>query len=125
MPLHREANSGDDPVYQDTRQTMSWLILFFAGILETVWAVGLKYTHGFTKPLPTIATLIAMAASVWLLAIAMKSLPVGTAYAIWTGIGAVGAVTLGIILFNEPVTFARIGSVGLIVTGLIGLKLAT
>lgn len=111
--------------HNNERYVMSWLILFFAGLLETVWAIGLKYTHGFTVLLPTIGTLIAMAASVWLLAIAMRTLPVGTAYAIWTGIGAVGAVLLGIILFNEPVTFARLGCVGLIVSGLIGLKLVS
>jgi len=104
---------------------MNWFILFFAGILETVWATGLKYTHGFSRPLPTLGTLLAMAASVWLLAIAMKTLPMGTAYAIWTGIGAVGAVILGIVLFGEPVTFARLGCVGLIVAGLVGLKLVS
>lgn len=101
---------------------MSWLILFLAGILETVWAVGLKYTDGFSKPVPTIGVFIAMTGSVWLLSIAMRTLPVGTAYAIWTGIGAVGAVLLGIVLFHEPVTFARIGCVSLIVAGLVGLK---
>lgn len=104
---------------------MSWLILFLAGALETVWAIGLKYTDGFSKPMPTFGVLVAMAASVWLLSIAMKTLPMGTAYAMWTGIGAVGAVILGIILFNEPVTIARIGCVGLIVAGLVGLKLAS
>lgn len=102
---------------------MSWLILCIAGLFETAWAVGLKYTHGFSRPAPTVLTLAAMGVSVWLLAIAMKSLPVGTAYAVWTGIGAVGAVILGIVLFHEPVTFARLGCVALIVAGLIGLKL--
>ena len=104
---------------------MNWLILFFAGLFETAWAVGLKYTHGFTRPLPTIGTLAAMLVSVWLLSIAMRTLPVGTAYAVWTGIGAVGAVILGIVLFNEPVTLARIGCVGLIIAGLIGLKMVS
>lgn len=103
---------------------MSWLILFFAGLFETVWAVGLKYSHGFTKLWPSVGTLVAMAISFWLLSIAMKELPVGTAYAVWTGIGAVGAVILGIVLFNEPVTVARIGSVCLILAGLVGLKLS-
>ena len=101
---------------------MNWLILLFAGLFETIWAVGLKYTYGFSRPLPTIGTLAAMAASVWLLSIAMKSLPVGTAYAMWTGIGAVGAVLLGIFLFHEPVTPARLGCVELIIAGLVGLK---
>ena len=104
---------------------MSWLILFLAGLLETVWAVGLKYTHGFTKLMPTVGTLIAMGGSVWLLSIAMRTLSVGTAYAIWTGIGAVGAVLLGIILFNEPMTFARLACVGLILAGLVGLKIVS
>lgn len=104
---------------------MNWIILLLAGLFETVWAVGVKYTHGFSKPWPTVGTLVAMGISVWLLSIAMKTLPVGTAYAIWTGIGAVGAVLLGIVLFNEPVTLARLGCVALIVAGLIGLKLAS
>lgn len=104
---------------------MSWLLLFLAGLLETVWATGLKYTAGFSRPLPTVATLAAMGISVWLLAIAMKSLPMGTAYAVWTGIGAVGAVVVGIVLFNEPVSVARLGCVGLIIAGLVGLKLAS
>jgi len=104
---------------------MSWFILFFAGLLETVWATGLKYTHGFSKPLPTLGTLTAMAASVWLLSIAMKELPMGTAYAVWTGIGAVGAVILGIILFGDPVTVPRVFCVGLIVAGLVGLKMVS
>lgn len=101
---------------------MSWLILFLAGLLETVWATGLKYTHGFSRLWPSVGTLIAMILSFWLLSIAMKSLPMGTAYAVWTGIGAVGAVILGIVLFGEPMTFARMACVGLIVAGLAGLK---
>lgn len=102
---------------------MNWLILFLAGLLETVWAVGLKYTEGFSRLWPSVMTLAAMAASVWLLSVAVKSLPLGTAYAVWTGIGAVGTVLVGIALFHEPVTVSRLLSVGLIVAGIIGLKL--
>lgn len=101
---------------------MSWLILFFAGLLETAWAVGLKYTDGFSRLWPSIFTLAAMAASVWLLSIAMKTLPLGTAYAVWTGIGAVGAVAAGMVLFGDVMTLPRLASVGFIVAGLIGLK---
>ena len=104
---------------------MPWIILVLAGLFEVGWAIGLKYTDGFTRTLPTIATVAAMAISLWLLGIAMKSLPVGTAYAIWVGVGAVGTVILGIVLFNEPVNPMRLVSVGLIVAGLIGLKLAS
>lgn len=104
---------------------MSWLFLFLAGLLETVWATGLKYSEGFTRFWPSVGTLIAMILSFWLLAAAMRNLPMGTAYAVWTGIGAVGAVILGIVLFNEPVTFARIGCVSLIVAGIAGLKLVS
>ncbi|RMI00329.1 quaternary ammonium compound efflux SMR transporter SugE [Stutzerimonas nitrititolerans] len=103
---------------------MSWIILFFAGLFEIGWAVGLKYTEGFTRPLPTCLTVAAMAISVGLLGLAMKSLPLGTAYAIWTGIGAVGTVIAGIILFGESVSLFRLGSVLLICTGLVGLKLS-
>lgn len=103
---------------------MSWLILFLAGILETVWAAGLKYSEGFSRLWPSLGTLAAMGLSFWLLALAMRSLPMGTAYAVWTGIGAVGAVILGIVLFNEPVTFVRLGCLGLIVAGIAGLKFA-
>lgn len=104
---------------------MSWIILLCAGLFEIVWAIGLKYTEGFTRLWPTVGTLAAMAVSVWMLGIAMKTLPVGTAYAIWVGVGAVGTVILGVVLFDEPVNALRIGSVALIVVGLIGLKLAT
>ncbi|AFN77646.1 quaternary ammonium compound efflux SMR transporter SugE [Stutzerimonas nitrititolerans] len=103
---------------------MSWIILFFAGLFEIGWAVGLKYTEGFTRLLPTSLTVAAMAISVGLLGLAMKSLPLGTAYAIWTGIGAVGTVIAGIILFGESVSLFRLGSVLLICTGLVGLKLS-
>ncbi len=103
---------------------MSWIILFFAGLFEVGWAVGLKYTDGFTRPLPTALTVAAMAVSLGLLGLAMKELPLGTAYAIWTGVGAVGTVIAGIILFGESMALVRLVSVGLIVAGLIGLKVS-
>ena len=104
---------------------MSWIILVVAGLFEIGWAIGLKYTEGFTRPWPSVATVAAMAISVGLLGIAMKSLPVGTAYAVWVGVGAVGTVALGIVLFDEPLNPLRAASVLLIVAGLVGLKLAT
>lgn len=103
---------------------MSWIILFCAGLFEVGWAVGLKYTDGFTRPLPTALTVAAMAISLGLLGLAMKELPLGTAYAIWTGVGAVGTVIAGIILFGESMALIRLASVALIVTGLIGLKIS-
>ena len=103
---------------------MSWIILFFAGLFEVGWAVGLKYTDGFSKPLPTALTVAAMLVSLGLLGLAMKELPVGTAYAIWTGVGAVGTVIAGVILFGESMALVRLLSVALIVCGLIGLKLS-
>ena len=103
---------------------MSWIILFFAGLFEVGWAVGLKYTDGFSKPLPTALTIAAMADSLWLLGLAMKELPLGTAYAIWTGVGAVGTVIAGIILFGESMALFRLASVALIICGLIGLKIS-
>ena len=104
---------------------MAWLILVLAGLFEVGWAIGLKYTHGFSRLWPTVGTVIAMLVSLALLGIAMKSLPVGTAYAVWVGVGAVGTVILGIILFGEPANPARLISVGLIIAGIIGLKLAS
>lgn len=104
---------------------MSWLILLIAGLLEVVWAIGLKYTHGFSRLVPSLITLTAMIASVVLLSWAMKSLPVGTAYAIWTGIGAVGAAIAGMVLLGESASPARLLSLGLIIAGIIGLKLST
>jgi len=104
---------------------MSWSILFFAGLFEVGWAVGLKYTDGFSKPLPTVLTLAAMAVSLGLLGLAVKELPLGTAYAVWTGVGAVGTVIAGIILFGESMALLRLASVALIIFGLIGLKLST
>ncbi|NER60262.1 quaternary ammonium compound efflux SMR transporter SugE [Pseudomonas sp. MAFF212428] len=103
---------------------MSWIILFFAGLFEVGWAVGLKYTDGFTRPLPTVLTVAAMAVSLGLLGLAMKELPLGTAYAIWTGVGAVGTVIAGIILFGESMALMRLGSVALIIIGLVGLKVS-
>ena len=102
---------------------MPWLVLFVAGLCEVGWAVGLKYTEGFTRLWPTLGVAASLAASMALLAWAVKSLPLGTAYAVWTGIGAVGAVTLGIVLFKEPVTAPRLVCLGLIVAGILGLRL--
>jgi quaternary ammonium compound-resistance protein SugE len=103
---------------------MSWIILFLAGLFEVGWAIGLKYTDGFTRPLPTLLTACTMLVSLGLLGLAMKELPLGTAYAIWTGVGAVGTVIAGIILFGESMALLRLVSVALIVCGLIGLKLS-
>jgi quaternary ammonium compound-resistance protein SugE len=104
---------------------MDWIILFIAGLFETAWAIGLKYTDGFTRLWPSVGTLVAMIISVVLLGYAMKSLPVGTAYAVWTGIGAVGTVILGIVLFSEPVNVGRVLSISLIIAGIIGLKVVS
>ena len=101
---------------------MAWVVLFVAGICEIGWAVGLKYTDGFTRLWPTVFTGVSLVVSMALLGIAVKSLPLGTAYAVWTGIGAVGTVILGIVLFKEPATVARLVCVGLIVSGILGLK---
>lgn len=104
---------------------MPWFLLFVAGLLEVGWAIGLKYTEGFTRVVPSVLTLAAMAGSVFLLGIAMKSLPVGTSYAVWVGVGAVGTAILGMVLFNEPASTGRVLSLGLIVAGIVGLRLAT
>jgi len=104
---------------------MNWLILVLAGLFEIGWAIGLKYTDGFTRPWPTLGTVAAMAVSLALLGIAMKSLPVGTAYAVWVGVGAVGTAILGIVLLGEPANAGRLLSLSLIVAGIVGLKLAT
>ena len=104
---------------------MDWLILTIAGLLEVVWAVGLKYSEGFTRFWPSVGTIIAMVLSVVLLSLAMRSLPMGTAYAVWVGIGAVGTVIMGIFLFNEPTSAMRLISVAMIIIGIVGLKLAT
>lgn len=104
---------------------MNWLILFLAGLFEVGFAVGIKYTEGFTRPGPTIATVASMALSIALLAYAVRGLPLGTAYAIWVGIGAVGTVALGIILFGEPANAGRLASIGLVLAGIVGIKLTT
>ena len=104
---------------------MAWFLLLVAGLMEVGWAIGLKYTDGFTRFWPSAFTLAAMVASVVLLGIAMKTLPVGTSYAVWVGIGAVGTALLGIVLFHEPATAGRLASLALILAGIIGLKLAT
>lgn len=104
---------------------MAWVLLFIAGLFEIGWAIGLKYTDGFSRLWPSIGTVVSMIVSVALLSLAMRSLPVGTAYAVWTGIGAVGTVLLGIVLFGESVTAVRLGCVALIVAGIGGLKLTS
>ncbi|MGB3445545.1 MAG: quaternary ammonium compound efflux SMR transporter SugE [Xanthobacteraceae bacterium] len=104
---------------------MAWFMLFVAGLMEIGWAIGLKYTEGFTRLVPSVLTLAAMLISIILLGLALKTLPVGTAYAVWTGIGAVGTAILGIVLLGDPATAARLGSIGLIVAGIVGLKLVT
>lgn len=101
---------------------MAWVYLIIAGVFEVVWAIALKYSHGFTKPIPSLITFAGMIISFYLLSLATKTLPIGTAYAIWTGIGALGAVILGIILFKEPVTVLRMIFVIFLLTGIIGLK---
>lgn len=104
---------------------MAWVLLLVAGLFEVGWAIGLKYTEGFTRVWPSVFTLAAMTASVVLLGMGMKSLPVGTSYAIWVGVGAVGTAILGIILFGESANAGRLVSLGLIVAGIVGLKLTT
>lgn len=104
---------------------MTWIILVLAGLFEIVWAVGLKYTNGFTRLWPSVVTAGGMIISFWLLALAMKTLPLGTAYAVWVGIGTIGAFVAGIVLFGESASWLRIASVALIVLGLVGLKLSS
>lgn len=104
---------------------MNWIILFVAGLFEIGWAIGLKYTHGFTRFWPSVGTVAAMVISVLLLGHAMRGLPVGTAYAVWVGVGAVGTAALGMLLLGEPATAGRIVSLGLVVAGIVGLKLFT
>jgi quaternary ammonium compound-resistance protein SugE len=104
---------------------MAWLLIVIAGVFEIAWAVGLKYSDGFSRLVPSVLTVAAMAASIICLGIAVKLLPVGTAYAVWTGIGAAGTAVLGMYLFQEPATVLRLGSIALIVVGIAGLKLAS
>lgn len=103
---------------------MAWVILFLAGLLEIGWAIGLKYTQGFTRLWPTVGTAVALIGSMLLLGLAVRTLPIGTAYAVWTGIGAAGTALLGLWLFQEPATAGRLLCIGLIVAGVLGLKLA-
>ncbi|MBR0662392.1 quaternary ammonium compound efflux SMR transporter SugE [Neoroseomonas oryzicola] len=103
---------------------MGWIYLLAAGLSEIGWAIGLKYTEGFTRPVPTVLTVVSMIVSLALLGLALKTLPLGTAYAVWTGIGTVGTVLLGIVLFGEAATAMRLACVGLILAGIVGLKLA-
>ena len=105
--------------------TVAWLVLLAAGLLEVVWAVSMKASEGFTRPLLTAITIATAWCSFWLLGLSLKVLPVGTAYAVWTGIGAIGAAVLGIVIFKEPATFARIGCILLIVAGILGLKVTS
>lgn len=104
---------------------VAWLILVIAGLFEVGWAIGLKYSEGFTRPWPSVGTVLAMLVSLWLLGVALRSLPVGTAYSVWVGIGSVGTVIVGISLLGEPANAGRLVSVALIVAGVVGLKLAT
>ena len=104
---------------------MAWLLLVLAGLFEVGWAIGLKYTDGFTRLWPTVGTVLAMVISLGLLGLAMKSLPVGTSYAVWVGVGAVGTAILGIVLLGEPANTGRLVSLGLIVAGIVGLKLSS
>lgn len=101
---------------------MAWMLLFVAGLLEIGWAIGLKYTEGFTRPLPTMLTVTSMIASIGLLGLAAKTLPIGTAYSVWVGIGAVGAAVLGIVLFKEPATLPRLVFLGMMIVSIVGLK---
>ena len=104
---------------------MAWILLVLAGLLEVGWAIGLKYTEGFTRPLPTALTVASMIASITLLGLAVKTLPIGTAYGVWVGIGAVGAAILGIVLFKEPASAARLGFMALMVVAIVGLKVTS
>jgi quaternary ammonium compound-resistance protein SugE len=104
---------------------MAWVYLLIAGVLEVAWAVGLKYTQGFSRPVPSFVTVVTMIASFWFLALAAKTLPLGTAYAVWTGIGVLGTTLLGIYLFNEPRDWMRISFLGMILIGIVGLKITT
>jgi quaternary ammonium compound-resistance protein SugE len=122
----RAAGGGRMPAWlRKGGDALAWLLLLLAGLSEVGWAIGLKYTEGFTRPLPTVLTVGAMIVSLWLLGLALKTLPIGTAYAVWTGIGAVGTAILGIALFGESAAVARLVCIGLIVAGIVGLKFVT
>ncbi len=124
-PLHRRGE--DHPQGRPCPRTglsLAWILLVVAGLFEIGWAIGLKYTDGFARPLPSLLTGLSMVASVVLLGLALRTLPVGTAYAVWTGIGTVGTAFLGIVLFGEPAAAVRLACIGLIVLGILGLKLA-
>ncbi len=110
-------------MFSNPSPTTAWILLVVAGVLETIWAVGMKSTDGFTRVGPSIAVLVVALLSFWLLGLAMKVLPVGTAYGVWVGIGAAGAAALGMWLYDEPASLARIGCIALIVAGVLGLKL--
>ena len=103
---------------------MAWIVLFLAGLLEIAWAVGLKYTEGFTRPVPTLITAVSLITSMGLLGLAVRTLPLGTAYAVWTGIGTIGTVVFGALLFDEPMTGWRLLCIGLILAGIVGLRFA-
>jgi quaternary ammonium compound-resistance protein SugE len=122
---YRYISKGKNCKESAVSQTAAWLVLVVAGLFEIGWAVGLKYTEGFTRLWPSVWTAVALIASMALLGVAVKSLPIGTAYAVWVGIGAVGTAVLGIALLGEPATVARLASIGLVVAGIVGLKLAT
>lgn len=104
---------------------MAWVLLVVAGLFEVAWAVGLKASAGFTRPWPSVATVVGLALSMWLLGLALRTLPLGTAYGVWTGIGTIGTAVLGMVLFREPATAGRLACIGLIVAGIVGLKLLT
>ncbi len=104
---------------------MPWIFVLLAGLTEIAWATGLKYSEGFSRPLPTVFTVGMMIVSFWLLALAMRSLPLGTAYAVWTGIGALGSLAVGILMFGESVSVARLASAALVLAGIVGLKLSS
>lgn len=125
--------TGDDPrssqhcrgTAREKEKPVAWVYLVVAGLFEVAWAIGLKYSEGLTKLVPSVGTVVAMIISVVLLGIALRQLPVGTGYAVWTGIGTVGTAILGIVLFAEPATALRLACIGLIVAGIVGLKLVT
>jgi quaternary ammonium compound-resistance protein SugE len=125
MPAAERALRPENSFSTRRGDRMNWVILVIAGLCEVGWAIGLKYTAGFTRLWPTVWTVVSMIVSLWLLGIAMKGLPVGTAYGVWVGVGCIGTVILGILLFGEPATAGRLISVALIIAGIVGLKLAT